>query len=114
MKSLFFILFSFSLSLAGSYPSLFYHGNCTACHFKTKAVSAPSIKEVREHYIRAFPNRKDFVAYMSQWVYSPTEEGSIMQHAIEKYEIMPTLAYDKKTLEIIAGYIYDMKFEDTK
>lgn len=114
MKIMLSLFFSFWIVLAGSYPSLLYHGNCTACHYKTKAVSAPSIKEVREHYIRAFPKKEDFVTYMSSWVYTPTLEGSIMQHSVEKYKLMPTLAYDKKTLEIIAAYIYDMKFDNMK
>ncbi len=110
MKTIVLLGISFSVLLGGTYPSLLYHGNCSTCHFETKSVSAPSIKLVRKHYMNAFPNRDKFVKYMSEWVYSPKKETSLMQGAIEKYELMPHLAYDKKTLEEIAGFIYDMKF----
>jgi len=100
-----------TLSLnAGSIGSLLFHGNCITCHFETKDDSAPSIMSVRENYLRAFPEKKDFVEYLSKWVLTPNAEGSLMLDAIKKYELMPLLGYEKSTLEIIAEYIYDTDF----
>ncbi len=110
MKTILFLMIFFYISFAGSYPSLLYYGNCSTCHFKTKSISAPSIQEVRKHYIQAFPKKEEFISYMSTWVHSPKKETSIMHDAIDKYGIMPHLAYDKKTLKEVAGFIYDMKF----
>lgn len=103
------LLSSISLN-AGSIGSLLFHGNCITCHFETKDNSAPSIMSVRENYLRAFPQKKDFVEYMSKWVLRPKAEGSLMLDAIKKYELMPLLGYEESTLNIIAEYIYDTDF----
>ncbi len=108
------ILFAFSLSVlslqATDYAPLLFHGNCTTCHFETKAVSAPSMVELRAQYRTAFADKKDFVAYMSAWVKKPNEETSLMRDAIEQYSLMPELAFDLETLQSISGYIYDTDF----
>ena len=44
---------------------------------------------------------------MSQWVYKPNEKTSIMQDAIDKYKLMPELAYDMETLKEIASFLYE-------
>lgn len=87
-----------------------FHGNCVTCHFETKAVSAPSMIEIREHYMRAFSKKEDFVAYMSTWVKNPKEETSIMLDAIKKYELMPYLHFDLESLQEISAYIYETDF----
>ncbi|MEN8303701.1 MAG: cytochrome C [Campylobacterota bacterium] len=105
------LLLSLSMNLnAGNMGSLLFHGNCITCHFETKDDSAPSIMSIRENYLRAFPEKKDFVDYMSKWVLTPNAEGSLMLNAIEKYELMPLLGYEESTLRIIAEYIYDTDF----
>ena len=95
---------------ANSLGSLLFHGNCITCHNETKDISAPSMLSVRENYLRAFPKRKDFIEYMSQWVIEPKAETSIMLDAIKKYKLMPLLGYEVTTIEDIAAYIYDTDF----
>ena len=99
-----------TLVFGDNIASLLFHGNCTMCHVETKTVSAPSIIEVKKHYKNAFAKREDFVHYMTAWVVKPNEETSIMQHAIERHGLMPHLAYDISTVEVIAAYIYDTNF----
>jgi len=89
---------------------LYFSGNCVTCHFKTEKKSAPSIQEVRENYLRAFPEEKVFVDYMATWVLKPNITTSIMQHSIEEFELMPELGYDEYTLREIAKYIYKTDF----
>jgi len=111
MKKRAFIFLLLTLQLqATNYDALLFHGNCTTCHFETETVSAPSVVEFRARYISAFPNKKEFVAYMSTWVENPQESTSLMHDAIEKHELMPALAFDLETLKSIAGYIYDTDF----
>ncbi|ADN08414.1 c-type cytochrome [Sulfurimonas autotrophica] len=109
--SLLFLWLFMSLSNASDANSLLFHGNCTTCHFETKSVSAPSMMEVRKRYLSAFPQKKDFVKQMAQWVQQPNETTSIMQDAINKYELMPNLAFEKDVLEDIASYIYETDFK---
>ena len=105
-----FFLLSASLVKADNLGSLLFHGNCTTCHYETQAVSAPSVLELKNRYVTAFPNKEDFVAYMSKWVQHPTLEGSIMIDAVNEYNLMPELAFEKSALESISAYIYDTDF----
>ena len=110
MKYIYIILiFSISLNAADK-RALLFHGNCTTCHFEKKTVSAPSVVELRNRYLKAFPIKKDFVDYMSKWVVKPKKETSIMLDAIEKHKLMPELGYDLSTLEEVSAYIYDTDF----
>ncbi len=104
------LILSSSYLNADKLGSLLFHGNCITCHFETKALSAPSIVEIKENYSRAFTKKQDFVKYMSTWVEHPSKKSSIMLNAIEKYELMPELGFDKSTLEIISAYIYETDF----
>jgi hypothetical protein len=98
------------LDAKDNYGRLLLYGNCTTCHFETKSVSAPSLQIIKKRYIEAFPNKKDFVEYMSNWVLKPNKKTSLMDDMILKYELMPELAYDLETLKVITGYIYDTEF----
>lgn len=105
------ITFVFLINLnASNYGELYFSGNCVTCHFKSENKSAPSIIEIKEHYLRAFPKKEDFVDYMSTWVLKPNSTTSIMQDSIEKFKLMPELGYDEYTLREIAKYIYDTDF----
>jgi cytochrome c551/c552 len=99
-----------SLKASDSMGALLFHGNCVTCHYKTTEKSAPSMMEVRKRYKEAFPDKKDFAKYLSEWVHNPSAQSSIMQDAIAKHELMPQLAYEKDVLEEIAAYIYDTDF----
>ena len=102
-----------SINLNAAYPELLFNGNCITCH-KTNNLnrSAPTVQEIQKKYRNAFPNKKEFVEYMTQWVLNPKKETSLMQEEIKKYGLMPDLAYDKNTLKEISEYIYDKRFEE--
>ena len=95
---------------ADTLGSLLFHGNCVTCHFETKAVSAPSMMQVRQKYLDVFSDKKEFVKYMSNWVANPKEETSIYLDAVKKYKLMPQLGYEREVIEDIASYIYDTDF----
>ena len=98
---------------ANDYKSLLFSGNCVTCHFENESISAPSVVELQKRYKDAFPQKDDFIKYMSTWVEHPKAETSIMSDAIKKYELMPELGYDIDTLRSIAEYIYDTDFKTT-
>lgn len=111
----FFLLISIFTILNANYKELLFNGNCVTCH-KTNNLnkSAPTIMEIQKRYKNVFLNKDEFVLYMTDWVYKPNEKTSIMQDAIDKYELMPELAYDKNTLKEISEFIYDNNFESEK
>lgn len=110
MKILLISLLFFTNIFAIDYGQLFFQGNCVTCHYINEKKSAPSIAEVRENYLRAFPKEENFIQYMATWVLKPNKEMSIMQHSIDEFELMPELAYDEYTLKEIAKYIYKTDF----
>lgn len=99
-----------TFSYGNNNAPLLLNGNCITCHHETKSISAPSLKLIKKRYKNAFPKKKDFVQYMSQWVLKPNIQGSLMNDMIQKYSLMPELGFDKDTLEIITAYIYDENY----
>ena len=110
MKTILFLSLFISSINATDMRGLIFNGNCTTCHFETKTISAPSMRIVKENYLRAFPIKKDFVENMSKWVVKPNKETSIMLEAIDKHGLMPELGFESTTLEEISSYIYDTDF----
>ena len=104
------VILSFCSLSANSIGSLLFHGNCTTCHHETKTISAPSMMEVRKHYLSAFFKKEDFIKYMSKFVANPNEKISIMLQAIDKHGVMPHLGFEEEALKEIVEYIYDTDF----
>jgi len=90
---------------------LLFNGNCVTCHHSSKSISAPSMMEVQKNYKRAFSKKEDFVNYMSKWVIKPNKETSIMLDAVDKYSLMPELAFEIEVLREISSFIYDTDFK---
>ncbi len=110
MKLLVILILFFVNLDAKKLRELYFTGNCITCHFINESKSAPSIQEIKENYLNAFPKEEDFVNYMTKWVLEPNDKTSIMHYSIEKFGIMPQLGYDEYTLREIAKYIYDTDF----
>ncbi|WP_368030615.1 c-type cytochrome [Arcobacter sp. s6] len=110
MKIKLLILIISSNLYASSYGELLFNGNCVTCHSTNELnKSAPTIKEIQNIYKSAFPEKKDFIFYMSNWVLNPNKEMGLMDDSIKKYKLMPMLGYDRETLEEISAYLYDLK-----
>ena len=107
----FFLSFTSITSLhASDQRALLFRGNCTTCHFEHITLSAPSVQKFKESYLSAFPIKKDFIEYMSQWVFKPNKKNSIMPDDIKKHGLMPELGYDISTLKEISAYIFETDF----
>lgn len=111
MRSAFFMIFIYTLSFADDASSLLFNGNCLTCHHETKTISAPSVLEFKDRYMKAFQTKEEFVSYMSKWVKNPQEKTSLMHDAIKKHGLMPELGFDMQTLIDISGYIYETDFK---
>ena len=109
-KIVLFVLLALHVE-ANDMSSLMFNGNCITCHKETKTVSAPSVLKFKAVYLNAFPEKKDFVKYMSTWVIDPSKEGSLMQSSIKKHGLMPHLGFDIETLRDISAYIYETDFK---
>jgi len=112
MKALFFLV-CFALSLhAATLGETLFHGNCVTCHDVSKANSAPAIHEVQTRYKQRFKTEETFTAFMVAWLQKPDAKSAIMQEAVNKFGLMPTLGYDEETLYDIAQFLYNASFKD--
>ena len=109
-KIMLFVLIALHVE-ANDMSSLMFNGNCITCHKETKTISAPSVVKFKAVYMNAFPDKKDFVDYMSNWVQNPDKETSLMRCSIKKHGLMPHLGFDIETLRDISAYIYDTDFK---
>ncbi len=100
------VLFSVSLYAAPSGETLF-QGNCVTCHDHTKTLSAPSIKEIQARYKSVFHTKEAFVSFAVRWLNAPEAKSAILQDAVKKFELMPTIGVDQESLKAIAEFLYD-------
>jgi cytochrome c551/c552 len=107
MKKSILIILIVSSTFAEGLGNLFFEGNCIGCHERTKALSAPSALQITRAYKETYPQKEVFIQKMSRWILNPEAKTALMQEAIEKYELMPTIPYEKYTLQEIASYLYE-------
>lgn len=90
-----------------------YKGICIGCHTldaSPGSATGPGVFAVKDHYLKTYPDRADFIQNVKDWVKSPNAADALMPGAIRKFGIMPAFPIPDSTLESIAGYIYDTDF----
>ena len=88
--------------------------NCASCHIgsaESQERVAPPIFGVRDHYIKAYPEKDDFINAITDWLAKPEAGKSIMPGAISKFELMPQLEIAKEDAHEIAEYLYKGDFK---
>lgn len=89
-----------------------YQTACMSCHAPTaakgKAKVAPPIFAVKDHVIRVYPKREDFIKRVVNWVKTPDANDILMPGAVRKFGLMPAMPHlDKKDVTAVAEYLYD-------
>ena len=84
--------------------------NCYVCHNPTANHEnrvAPPMIAVKKHYITATTTKEEFKAAFHNWIENPTKEKAKMFGAVRRFGIMPKTPFPKKTIDLIADYIFD-------
>ncbi len=94
-----------------------FESKCTMCHLTTKpteeqmkTIVAPAIMGVMRHVKMEYPNKKEAVDFMVDFIHNPTKEKAIcMDKKIEKFGLMPSQKgiVTKEELTLISEYIFD-------
>lgn len=87
---------------------------CYACHNTAGGQGnrlAPPMEAVKRRYMMSYNKEKEFVAAFSSYVLSPSEENSLMRGAVNRFGVMPEMAYTKEDLEAIASYVFNNDLE---
>lgn len=89
-----------------------YQTACMSCHLPTAtkgtAKIAPPIFAVKDHVIRVYPKREDFIKRLVNWVKAPNANDVLMPGAVRKFGLMPAMPHlDSKDVTAVAEYLYD-------
>ena len=91
-----------------------YTGKCMICHglgTSEETAIAPPMASVKRRYIRDFSSKEEFVNAVVSFSENPEDEKAMMFNALDKFKVMPKLAYKKEELVKIAAYIFDTEIE---
>ena len=88
--------------------------NCFSCHspnanFENRL--APPMIAIKKHYITEGVSKKQFIKDFSEFIKKPSAEKSKMPGAVNRFGLMPVMAFTDKQLKTIAEYIYDNEIE---
>ena len=88
--------------------------NCFSCHspnanFENRL--APPMIGIKKHYITKGVSKKQFVKELSEYVKKPSADKSKMPGAVNRFGLMPVMAFTDNQLKAIAEYIYDNEIE---
>ena len=87
---------------------------CMACHKfdHSPDMVAPPIFGVKNHYLRKYPDRKEFISNISSWLEKQDPDKTLMPGAIRRFGVMPHIALVESDRTAIAGFIYDADFSE--
>jgi len=92
-----------------------FNQKCMICHNHVGKVDstmlAPPFFQVKDRYLKASMDKKDFIETMTYWVKNPKEENILMQGTKDHFEVMPYLAYSDEDIAKIVNYIYENDME---
>lgn len=87
---------------------------CYSCHSPSASKDnrlAPPMIGVKKHYLEEGTTEEAFTQSIIEFLNNPTEEKSKMPHAVEKFKLMPKMAFAEEDLKAIAHYIYNAEIE---
>lgn len=88
--------------------------NCFSCHspnVKANTGIAPTMASIKTSYMKGNVQEDKFVVDMWDFLHEPTLEKSKMPEAVEKYNLMPKMSYNKNQISNIAHYLYQSSIE---
>lgn len=80
------------------------HASLDGKHEKRKA---PPMAMVKKRYLKAYPERDDFVKAIAGWAAAPSQDKALLKRAIKHHGVMPAQVVKGESLKKVAAYIYD-------
>ncbi len=92
-----------------------FDAKCSACHMKTKPsdmskVTAPALFGVMRHIKMRYPDKREAVNFMVDYVLEPTKDKAVcMEQKIERFGLMPSQKgiVTEKELIVITEWMFD-------
>lgn len=91
---------------------------CKSCHMpkggghasldgRHEKRNAPPMAMVKKRYLKAYPERDDFVKAVADWAAAPSQDNALLKRAIKHHGVMPAQMFKTDSLKSVAAYIYD-------
>lgn len=117
MKKLILIVALISTWAFASTGEEVFNTNCKVCHTTThpsqiqdkSKLIAPPLFAITKHVKKAYPNKKDFVAFVDDYIQNPTKEKSkCAAKSVERFGVMPAIGkgMSKEDRALAIEYIY--------
>lgn len=91
-----------------------YQSACMSCHAlapKQEGSVAPPLFGVKDHVLKAYPERTAFIQRVVTWVKAPNPNDVLMPGAVSKFGLMPAQTQlSEADLQAVAEFIYDTDF----
>lgn len=99
-------------ALAAHPGKAMFESLCMACHKAQPSppMLAPPVFAMKDHYLRAYPGKDEFVDAVAKWAKAPDKEKSLMPGALKKFGLMAALPLPDEQLRQIADYLYQNEF----
>ena len=103
-----------SFAMSGSGEAIF-NNKCSMCHIKTrpqdmKSLVAPPLMGVMRHVKMEYPNKKDAVAFMVDYVQNPSKAKAVcMPQKIVRFGLMPSQKgnISVEELQTVSSWMFD-------
>lgn len=85
---------------------------CMSCHKldREPGMIAPPLFAIKNHYLRVFPGKADFVKAVSEWLARPSADRTLMPGAVRRFNLMPLQPLSDQQRAGLAAYLFDTDF----
>lgn len=87
-----------------------FQSACMSCHSAEgkPTEQGPPIFAVKDHVIKALPERDAFIERVKTWVKDPKADNALMPGAVSKFGLMPAQTnVSDEELQAVAEFLYD-------
>lgn len=92
--------------------------HCYVCHNPNTAshdaIIAPPLFGIKNHYKTAFPEKKEFLIAMEEFINDPSEEKALMKGPVKRFGLMPKPIVSSEEIKLIVEYIEANEVEKPK
>lgn len=91
-----------------------FQTQCLACHSAANvAEKAPPMFGVKDHVIKAYPERDAFIQRVATWVKAPNANDVLMPGAVKKFGLMPAMPQlDDQDAQAVAAFLFDTNLSE--
>lgn len=91
-----------------------FQTQCMSCHSaQNESGKAPPIFGVKDHVIKAYPDREAFIKRVASWIKAPNANDVLMPGAVGKFGLMPAMPQlTDNEAQTVAAFLFDTNLSE--